>query len=93
MKFLTQKEMTPEELSLYSDIQEIIWEKFTDFMGNKEVASVITLRTIEILVARRKGFRMASLCHLFFIKPIIINAAGNIICLADETTYNPEMIR
>ena len=25
MKFLKQKEMTPEELSLYSDIQEIIW--------------------------------------------------------------------
>lgn len=38
-------------------------------------------------------FRMASLCHLFYLRPVIVNAAGNIICSADELICNPEMIK
>ncbi len=94
MKFLTQKEMTAEELSLYSEIQDLIWKKFLGFMGDDTTSAEATIMKIEMTVESYDGeFRMASLCHLFYLKPIIVNAAGDIICSADETTYNPEMIR
>ena len=93
MKFLTHEEMNEEESRINAEIQDIIWDKFLGFMGNKNEDDV-AMKEIKATVATYSGrFTFASLCHLFYLRPIIVNGAGNIVCITDEMILNPEMLR
>jgi len=93
MKFLELEEMTEEESRINAEIKDIIWDKFLGFMGNEDEDSV-AMREIEATVGTYDGrFTFASLCHLFYLRPVIVNGAGNIVCNTNEMIFNPEPIK